>query len=201
MHEAFAERSRRGGADVLFLGDSITYGWTGAGRAAWEAHLAPLGAACHGIPGDRTEHLLWRLTHGELEGLSPKVVVVHVGTNNLKSGPVRQPPREVAEGVRAVVMEALSRCPSSRVLLVGILPRQPGYEWMAAAVAETNRLLARLADGRRVRFADTGGLFLDDAGNLRADLMGDLLHPNARGYEAWARALAPLLRDMMAALP
>jgi lysophospholipase L1-like esterase len=197
-HRALKAAAEGSPADVVFLGDSITAFWMKQGRAAWEEHLAPLGAACHGIPADRTEHVLWRLRQGELAGRRPKVIVLLIGTNNLKSGPVRQRPERVVAGVAAVLNELQSREPGAKVLLLGVLPRQPKYEWMPAAVEKTNAGLRKLAVARRhVRYLELGHLLLTPEGQFSRELMGDLLHPTARGYEKLAEALEPEIRRMM----
>ena len=81
-HEGFVAQARQGGIEVLFLGDSITDGWRSKGKAVWEAQYATRHAANFGIGGDRTQHVLWRMEHGELDGIKPKVVVLMIGTNN-----------------------------------------------------------------------------------------------------------------------
>jgi beta-glucosidase len=158
-----------------------------------------LGAEVFAIPADRTEHLLWRLQHGEIDGIAPKAVVVMIGTNNLKSGPIRQPPEQVAQGVAAVVAEIRSRLADSNVLLLGILPRQPQYDWFPAVRRETNRLLAALAESdEKVRFLDFGEKLLGEDGlPSRRFFGGDLLHPTAAGYRVRAEETAPTVCDSM----
>jgi beta-glucosidase len=190
-HRAFCARARAGGIDLLFIGDSITAGWN---PPVWDRYFGGLNAANFGIAADRTEHVLWRVMNGELEGIHPRLVVLMIGTNNLKSGPVRMEPDDVAEGVAAILRETFARLPDTQVLLLGILPRQPKYEWFPAAKDKTNVLLARLADGRRVHFMDFGSKFLTPAGTVNADLLPDLLHPNAAGYEVWAQSITGTVR-------
>src|SRR5947209_8986528 len=102
LHKSFLERAKKGDVDVLFLGDSITQGWGGAGKEVWKERYEPLKAANFGIGGDQTQHVLWRITEGkELEGISPKVAVLMIGTNNL-GGPK---PEQIAGGVTAIVKE------------------------------------------------------------------------------------------------
>src|SRR5690348_111913 len=97
-HKAFLEIAKKGGVEVLFLGDSITHGWEG--QAAWKKYFEPLKAANFGIGGDRTQHVLWRITEGkELEGINPKAAVIMIGTNNM--GPNSS--EEIADGVAAIV--------------------------------------------------------------------------------------------------
>ncbi|MCB1093710.1 MAG: GDSL family lipase, partial [Verrucomicrobiae bacterium] len=81
-HESFNEISKLGEAELVFLGDSITAGWSGKGQEVWKKYWEPLKAANFGIGGDRTEHILWRLQHGNYDGLKPKLTVLMIGTNN-----------------------------------------------------------------------------------------------------------------------
>lgn len=202
LHASFVARAQQGGIDVLFLGDSIIHGWTGAGKRVWQREYAPLKAACFGIPADMTQFLLWRLDNGELEGIRPKVVVVMIGTNNLKSGPTRMAPEDATAGVAEVVKLVREKLPDSRVLLLGILHRQPKYPWMAETVRQANRLLAKLADGKQVRFCDFSDRFCLPDGTINPELMSrDLLHLSGKGYEAWADAMGPALKEMLAASP
>ena len=84
-HEQFVERAQQGNVDLLFLGDSITQGWGGqgfgnpAGQQVWTEYYVPQNAANFGIGGDQTQHVLWRIQNGELEGINPKVAVVMIG--------------------------------------------------------------------------------------------------------------------------
>ena len=80
MHEKFLSQAKKGNIDLLFLGDSITQGWNN--NEVWRRHFEPRKAANFGIGGDRTEHVLWRIQNGELEGIAPKVTVLMIGTNN-----------------------------------------------------------------------------------------------------------------------
>jgi beta-glucosidase len=105
---------------LLFVGDSITDGWTTNGAAAWNARFAPEGAVHAGIGGDMTQGVLFRMgAGGELPaGYAPRLVVLMIGTNNLGSTPAC-----VIDGVRAVVKLFKSRSPQTKVLLLAILPR------------------------------------------------------------------------------
>ncbi len=198
-HRQYVERARRGGVDVLFLGDSIVDEWRSTGKRVWEQELAPLGAVNFGLSADQTQFLLWRLADGELDGIRPKGVVLMIGTNNLKSGPTRMAPEDTVAGVEAVLRLIRERLPETQVLLLGILHRQPKYPWMAATVRKTNRLLAELGAGRpHVRFLDFSDRFLRPDGSIDPALMrADLLHLSERGYEVWADAIRGPLRDML----
>ena len=199
-HESFNVISKQGEAQLVFLGDSITHGWDGKGKAVWEKNWAPLKAANFGIGGDRTEHVLWRLNQGELEGLKPKVVVLMIGTNNTgkeKDGRPRNTIPEIIEGVTAVVAEIRTRLPDSKILLLGIFPRGNIDDPQRGQVAVINTALAKLDDGRKVKYLDIGPEFLEADGTLPRSIMPDLLHPNEQGYQIWAAAMNPTLDALM----
>lgn len=204
-HEGFLAEARRGSIDLLFLGDSITDFWREPARGlpVWEKNFAPLHAANFGIGGDRTQHLLWRLEHGEVDGISPKVVVLLIGTNNTGwEGDLKTPRNsttEALQGVMLIVHTLLTKLPRTRILLMAVFPRAdekgppPGKQ-----IPEINAALERLADGKFVHFLDIGPKLLDAKGEVTRDLMPDLLHPNTRGYEIWADALKEPLARLMA---
>jgi len=194
LHERYRARARCDDAGVVFLGDSLVHGWREAGAEIWEEHFAPMDALNFGIPGDRSQWLLWRLRDGEIENLQPRAYVVMIGTNNLKSGPDRMPPSAAASGAWAVV-DLLHRWrPGTPVFLMGILPRQPEYPWMDAAVRRTNEeLRARARRDPLVDFVDLAPAFRDDGGLARDCYAEDLLHLRAEGYRRWAEVLASRL--------
>jgi lysophospholipase L1-like esterase len=207
-HEQFLERAKKGDVDVLFLGDSITQGWEGKGRDVWKENFEPLKAANFGIGGDRTEHVLWRITEGkELEGIKPKVVVLMIGTNNMgaarptqegKVGTGGSSAEEIADGVTAIVKELRRRLPEAKVLLLGIFPRAEKPDApVRAKVKEVNERIAKLADGRHVRDLDIGAKFLDKDGVLKPEIMPDYLHLSEEGYRIWAAAVRPAVEEML----
>jgi lysophospholipase L1-like esterase len=196
-HEGFMHEARQGDIDLLFLGDSITDRWRNHGSNVWNEYYAPLHAANFGISSDRTQHVLWRIEHGELDGIHPKVVVLMIGTNNTgkeKDGKtIRNTIPEVVEGVTAIVHELRTKLPGSKILLLGIFPRGNLNDPQRAQVAVINTIIAKLDDGKTVSFLDIGPKFLEPDGTLSRDIMPDLLHPSAQGYEIWAKAMMPTL--------
>jgi len=200
MHESFLQRGKEGPIGLLFIGDSITEGWVKAPQV-WEKFYSQDQPANFGIGGDRTEHVLWRIENGELDGIKPKVVVVMIGTNNSGTHTAEQ----ITAADRKIVAEIRQKLPDSKVLLLAIFPRGPrkaadgtidtGEERMKKINA-VNVELAKLDDGKTVRFLNINEKFLVD-GKIPDDVMPDQLHPNAKGYEIWAEAMNPLLEEMM----
>ncbi len=200
-HEGFVQEAKRGGIDILFLGDSITDFWRNRGSNVWNECYAPRHAADFGISGDRTQHVLWRMEHGELDGIHPRVVVLMIGTNNTgkerNSNTIRNSVPETIAGVQAVVKELRAKLPDTRILLLGIFPRGTLDDPQRAQVALINTVIAKLDDGRMVRYLDIAPKFLAADGTLPRTIMPDLLHPNERGYQIWADAMNPTLDEMM----
>ncbi|TCO87406.1 lysophospholipase L1-like esterase [Chthoniobacter flavus] len=207
-HESFNVISKKGEAQLVFLGDSITHNWEKGGKDVWEKYWAPLNAANFGIGGDRTEHVLWRLDHGNFDGLKPKEIVLMIGTNN--TGHQGRPQKELdgavyqctaqqtAEGVKAIIDKLEAKCPGAKILLLAIFPRgaTPADKFRQQN-EETNAIIKGYADNKKVFYMDINAKFLQSDGTLSKDIMPDLLHPNAKGYEIWAEAIAPKVKELM----
>lgn len=193
------ERTKQGGAKIVFLGDSITQGWGDTGKAAWAKHFEPNGSVNYGIGGDSTRQVLWRIENGLLDGLSPKLVVVKIGTNNLYDDGNAGSDEDIARGVEAVVKAVFAKLPTTRVLLLGILPRQ--NDWFSGRIAKINATISKLDDGgKKVRFLDLGTRFQKTLG--KGDVIEDLfdadkLHLSAKGYEMLADAIAPTVGELV----
>ena len=194
-HDQFLHRIKEGKIGLLFLGDSITYSWPKQGELSW-ARLAGYVPASFGVPGDRTEHLLWRITHGELEEINPKVAVVLIGTNNI-GGFTDEKPAWVANAIKKIVLVVHERLPNTRVLLLGIFPRGEKGSSERKRVREVNNQIRTLEDHDKTRYLDLTPGFLDSDGNIPPDVMPDQLHLTARGYEIWLREMGPLLKEMI----
>lgn len=193
-HKQFLKIVEKGEGDVIFLGDSITQGWEGAGKKAWADTFAPMKAVNLGIGGDQTGHVLWRITEGkELEPLKPKAAVIMIGTNNTGGHSAEQ----IAGGIKAIVEELRKQKPEMKILVLGVFPRGGGVEKGADAPADKlnkkipaiNEIIAKLDDGKYVFYKDIGKKFLSEDGTLTRKMMPDLLHLSPEAYEAWANAI------------
>ena len=182
--------------ELLFIGDSITEGWEGKGaKEIWAKNYDRRKAVNLGIGGDRTQHVLWRLTNAPLDGVKPKAAVVMIGTNN--SNAEDNTPAQIAEGVTAIVRKLRERLPDMKILLLAIFPRGENFNAQRGKLAQINQVLAKLDDGKNVLFLDIGHHFLNSDGILPAEIMPDYLHLSAKGYEMWADAIEPRLSELL----
>ncbi len=200
-HEAFVEEARKGGFDVLFMGDSITDFWrNNPAKKIWDATFAPLKAANFGISGDRTQHVLWRLQNGEFEGLTlPKVVVLMIGTNNIGQKENPEPAASAVAGIQAIVKEIHRKSATTKILLLGVFPRgeKPDHP-LRAAVKEINAAAAKLDDGgKTLKYLDIGEKFLQSDGTLSKEVAPDFLHLSESGYQIWADAIKEPLAELL----
>lgn len=183
--------------DLIFDGDSITDFWQGTGRDVWAKHYGNLNAIDFGISADRTEHVLWRLENGQVDGLHPKLIAIMIGTNNGSNSA-----EQVADGIKAVVASYQKRCPDAVILLQGVFPRGELPTNPARAKIKTiNQLIAPLGDGKKVIFVDFGDKFLQPDGTMSKEIMPDFLHPSAKGYDIWAEAIQPIIEKVFPSAP
>lgn len=194
-HESFVATAKKGEAKLLFLGDSITAGWGGNGKEVWAKSFGKFQPANFGIGGDRTQHVLWRIEDGELEGIKPKAAVIMIGTNNSGSDSAEG----IAKGVTKIVGTVRAKSPNTKILLLAIFPRgekaspNPGRE----KIAQVNAIIAKLDDGKHVFFLDIGAKFMEPDGSLTKEIMPDFLHLSPKGYQIWADAISPKLAELM----
>ena len=200
MHESFLKRAKDGPIGVLFLGDSITEGWarSAGAQAIWDKYYGKDQPANFGIGGDQTQHVLWRIDNGELDGISPKVLVLMIGTNN-----IHYSADHILAGDTRIVEEIHAKLPNTKLLLLGIFPRgakasDPNVDEMRQKIKTVNQGLAKLDDGgKTTRYLDIGDKFLDAEGNIDPSIMKDALHPTAKGYQIWADAMQTTLDDLL----
>lgn len=191
-HESFVAVAKKGDVGLLFLGDSITAGWNGQ-KAIWTNAFGAYKPANFGIGGDRTQHVLWRIENGELEGIKPKAAVVMIGTNN--SGV--DSAEGIAKGVTKIVETIRAKTPDTKILLLAVFPRGEKPNSTRDKLKEVNKIIAKLDDGKKVFFLDIGDKFLQPDGTLTKEIMHDYLHLTAKGYQIWADAITPKLAELM----
>lgn len=192
-HKSMNERVKQGPVDLIFIGDSITQGWEGPGKAQWDKYYVKRNAVNLGISGDQTQHALWRLDNGNIDGISPKLAIIMIGTNNFGANAAE----EIADGIMVIVKRVRDKLPQTQVLLLGIFPRGKEPDDIRTKLAKASELASKCADGKMVHFVDIGSKFLDENGALPQSIMPDFLHPNEKGYQIWAESIEIFVAKLM----
>ena len=203
------KKAKKGRIDVYFLGDSITRRW-GTSDAQykhfyenWKQNFFGWNAANFGWGGDTTQNILWRLENGELDHVNPKIIVLLAGTNNVgKQSPTIDPdPRidDIPKGIKAILNLCQQKAPNAIIILMGIFPRNDNMEVMPI-IEKINRKIAKLADGKKIRFLNINRQMADKKGKLFEGItVPDGLHLDLKGYQVWADALKPIFRKLLGA--
>jgi beta-glucosidase len=137
--------------------------------------------------------VLWRFENGQLDGLKPKVAVLMIGTNNSNRDDNTE--AEILEGVQAIVKQIRQRLPETKVLMVAIFPRGQTFSTQRGKILQVNQALSTLADDNLVHYLDVGSQLIETDGSIAKSVMPDFLHLSEGGYEIWAQAIEPKLRE------
>ncbi|MBN1887586.1 MAG: hypothetical protein JW850_06335 [Thermoflexales bacterium] len=202
-HATFLKRIKEGPIGLLFLGDSITRRWVDV-PGLWNHYFARYRPANFGVGGDVTQSLLWRVQHGEIDDIDPRVIVLLIGTNNVPT----HTGADIAAAIRQVVDMIRMKLPETKILLLAILPRGPQRQDRADAnnpyymdiIHTANAELAKLDNGDSIRFLDMGSQFIGPDGNIQTAFMPDQLHLVEPGYKIWGEAMKELLEEMILTL-
>ena len=199
-HFQLTQKAAKGGIDLYFEGDSIVRRW-GTSDTAWKpmlenwtANFFGWNAGNFGWGADSTQNILWRVKNGELDGVNPKVIVLLAGTNNIGGG---QSADEVARGVGAIIKACQEKAPGATIIVTGIFPRNDNMN-LLATINATNAKIAKMADGKRVRYLNVNASLADASGKLFNGMTIDSLHPSPKGYQVWADGLKPILTELLA---
>ena len=194
-HEQLIHVGAKRKPELVFLGDSITYN-------LWQAndvlnnYWAEYRPQQLGIAGDETQHLLWRILHGELDNIKPRVVVILIGTNNLSAGDGDD--RAIAGGVTKVIESVHALVPEAKILLMGIFPRGSiADSHVRERIRDINLRLAKLDNGSTVKFIDISDLLTEKDGKIKFLLMPDYLHLSHEGCAVWLEAIRPAVDKML----
>jgi lysophospholipase L1-like esterase len=200
-HQQLLAKAKAGGIDVYFEGDSIMRRWGATDYpdllAHWNETFHGWNAADFAWGGDRTENILWRLENGELDGVNPKVIVLLAGTNNIGREPGDDAKVEdVTRGIKAIIDLCRQKAPAATIVLTAIFPRNDNPA-VVPTIDRINANLAKMADGKTIRFLDVNDRLADANGTLFEGMTMDGLHPTLKGYEVWAEALKPILTEVL----
>ena len=204
-HARLLDKAKQGGIDIYFEGDSITRRWGAADYpdllANWNQNFFGWNAADFGWGADKMQNILWRIQNGELDGVNPKVIVLLAGTNNVaETWPIGSDETEVADvtkGLAATLRLMRTKAPEAAIIVTGIFPRNDNMA-LAPIIDQINHNLAKLADGRKIRYLDINAKLADRDGRLFDGMMNaDQLHPTTKGYQVWADALKPVFTELL----
>lgn len=194
-HNAVNERVKKGNVDLIFIGDSITHSWESGGKDLWAKYYAPRNAVNMGFSGDRTQHVLWRLDHGNIDGISPKAAVIMIGTNNSNGND--NTAEEIADGIIAICKKLRTKLPKTKILILAVFPRGQKPSPQREKNAKASELASKIADGKMIHYLDIGPKFMEPDKSLSKEIMPDYLHLTPKGYKIWAEATEPKLKELM----
>jgi lysophospholipase L1-like esterase len=203
-HQQMVDNLKNGKIDLYFVGDSITRRWRATDYPKflenWNDNFFGWNAANYGWGADSIQHIHWRMLNGELEGVHPKVIVLLAGTNNLGNSPASDArAADIVKGIKALLETLRDKAPKATIIVMGILPRNDGPKPTAviASITKINEEIAKLADGKAVRYLDINDKLADKDGKLLDGMTVDRLHLSVKGYQVWADALKPLLTELL----
>ncbi|EPR67084.1 GDSL-type esterase/lipase family protein [Cyclobacterium qasimii] len=200
--------------EIVLIGNSITHFWGGDypplkyadgssrisnGPASWQATFKNHRVLNLGFGWDRTQNVLWRLNNGELDGLDPKLVVIHIGTNNTSEtkNARMNTAAEIVEGIAAIYNGVRSKAPNAKIVLMEIMPREEMPDNpRRLLINETNQLLKIYAADNKIILLDIASKMLTSDGLLTKQVTLDFCHPNDVGYQIWGEALRPYIDSM-----
>jgi lysophospholipase L1-like esterase len=189
--------------DLIMIGNSITHNFEKAEyQPVWNQFFAPRKALNLGTSGYRTENLIWNIQNGELQGQSPKVVILEIGTNNVdeKNYPTRHTAGQLAGGIETIVKLIREKLPDTKIIVLRCFPGcygGPNPTSHRLILERASNIVSKLADGKHIFYSDVNHVFLNLDGSINPDMMGDYLHPTPKGAKAWAQAMEPLLSELM----
>ncbi len=199
-HQQLVAKAHAGQIDLYFLGDSITRRWGALDYpdflAHWQKSFHGWNAADFGWGGDSTHNILWRIQNGELDGVNPKVIVLLAGTNNISNKPKPGAADDAVAGIKTLLETCQAKAPAATIVLMALFPRNDNPE-SNQLIAEVNRRIVGLADGKKIRLLNINDQLADKDGQLFDGMTVDNLHLSLKGYEVWAKNLKPLLTELL----
>jgi lysophospholipase L1-like esterase len=205
-HEQLLAKAKEGRIDVYFEGDSITRRWDANDyqklQQNWKKNFFGWNAADFGWGADKVQNILWRIKNGEFAGVHPTVIVLLAGTNNvgneLPSEGIQPTVENITKGLEAVIHAMRKEAPDAVIIVMAIFPRNDNMAVMPE-IDQINANLAKLADGRRIRYLNINDKLAGPDGKLYDGMMNerDRLHPALQGYQVWADALKPIFTELL----
>ena len=187
-HAEWAKTAGQDDDGVVFLGDSITQGWTSLAQDFPEFKTVN-----RGIGGDTTRGVLYRL-NADVLALKPRAIVLLIGTNDIGNG---ADPSDVADNILSILKGIRHDHPHMPVIVCEVMPSSEKKQRPAAKIEKLNSLIKKkMRWHSHVYVCDTWSIYADASGNAPQDEFPDLLHPNAGGYAKWTAALKPIFAKL-----
>ena len=200
--------------EIVLIGNSITHLWGGLpkleyadgspripnGPESWNSLFGNHRVLNLGFGWDRTQNVLWRLEHGELDNLHPRLIIIHIGTNNTSEtqNTRMNTASEIVEGIGEIYKHVRLKVPEAKIVLMAIMPREQNPDHpRRQLINETNRLLKIYAEKQKITLLDIGAEMLSPDGTLSKDIAADFCHPTEKGYKIWADAIRPFIQEEM----
>ncbi len=194
--EKIEQKNQMKEVNLVFLGDSITHAWDETGKEFWAKSYAHRKALNLGFSGDRTEQVLWRLENGAMDGISPKLLVLMIGTNN--TGHRMDKAEDTALGIKTIIETIHKKSPETKILLLAIFPRgEKPTDPQRIRNEEINKIIETYADNKKIFWQNINDKFLTTDGILEKKVMKDLLHPNKEQYPVWAEAIEANVKKLL----
>ena len=198
--------------EIVLIGNSITHFWGGEpalkfkdgkprmpnGPKAWASAFGKNRVLNLGFGWDRTQNVLWRLDHGEIDGLHPRAVIINIGTNNTSQTPNARmnSATEIVDGIRAICLRIRSKVPRTKIIVMAVFPReQKPDDSRRILINEINRRLEHFVTEAGITYVDIGPQMLSTDGTLSKEIAGDFCHPTEKGYQIWADGIRSLIEE------
>lgn len=191
-HEQVLDLNSKNSPEILMIGNSITHYWAGeplsdkqSGKEAWEKLFKGRRVHNLGFGWDKTENVLWRIYHGELDGFQAKTIFLLIGTNNLQFNT----DREILDAIMLLTKTIRNKQPAAKLYVIGLLPRKG----MEERIRRIDSELQDLVSETDALYIDLTPSLINKEGRIDASLFSDGLHPNEKGYERIASVLSSFL--------
>lgn len=177
---------------VVFLGDSITEGWSSKRPGFFTA-----GRINRGIGGQTSPQMLLRVM-ADVVALRPRALHLMAGTNDIAGNTGPMTTTQTQDNLRAIVQ--LARANGIAVLLASVppaahFPWRPGLATVTP-IGAINHWAAGAATALGATFVDYTPSLADARGAMRPGFAYDGVHPTAAGYDAMAAVLSPFLAHL-----
>lgn len=174
--------------EIILLGDSIT------DDGPWSELFKDLKIKNRGLPGDRTDGVLYRLS--EVLSSSPQKIFLLIGYNDLSEGIKID---AIVSNYEKIIQTIKTRSPGTQIYIQSVLP--VNYNFYQGRVKnrdviQLNRQIKKLSEKFDTFYLDLYSIFCDADQQLHTEFSGkDGLHLNGKAYLKWRSILESFVYD------